>query len=326
MKAPRRAFTLIELLVVIAIIAILIALLLPAVQQAREAARRTQCKNALKQLGLALHNYHDVFGQLPPASIANGNTTSGGAVTTHGKNTSGLTLLLPYIDQAPLYNLYNHNSCASSSAYGGAFGSGGTMTCPGPTCTGDPAFNAAICQTKLAIFHCPSDNGNPLQPAQAYYGISPTIANGVRTNYDFSASNVHYNTQRTWMDAPTNRKYMFGDQSTTKIGDVTDGTSNTVAMTETLYDCASGRTSGWAFRGHTYNGLDIAQRPLNDVYPATHASAGFIRFWGTAASKHVGGLHILMGDGAVRFLSENVALETRQRLAWMADGLTLGEF
>ena len=109
MKFTRRGFTLIELLVVIAIIAILIALLLPAVQQAREAARRTQCKNHLKQWGLALHNYHDVFNQFPASAINPGcylsnnptylNYGSGGV-----RNTTGYLLLLPYLEQANLYS------------------------------------------------------------------------------------------------------------------------------------------------------------------------------------------------------------------------------
>src|SRR5689334_25157717 len=100
-RKVRIAFTLIELLVVIAIIAILIALLLPAVQQAREAARRTQCRNNLKQIGLALHNYHDAFGLFPYSTSMDGNcaTTTG---FTQIKNHRGWPLLLPYLDQAPL--------------------------------------------------------------------------------------------------------------------------------------------------------------------------------------------------------------------------------
>src|SRR5437870_4974281 len=103
---PRRlGFTLIELLVVIAIIAILIALLLPAVQQAREAARRTQCKNNLKQIGLAYHNYHDVFGQFPKCAIL-GIDVSTGSLRFDQSMSWGISIL-PYIDQAPLFNLYN---------------------------------------------------------------------------------------------------------------------------------------------------------------------------------------------------------------------------
>ena len=105
-RQDRRAFTLIELLVVIAIIAILIALLLPAVQQAREAARRTQCKNNLHQLGLALHNYHDVFGAFVPKS---GGTVRWGGGPCHLGNSerrSGFMGLMPYLDQAPLYNQF----------------------------------------------------------------------------------------------------------------------------------------------------------------------------------------------------------------------------
>jgi len=114
----RSGFTLIELLVVIAIIAVLIALLLPAVQQAREAARRTQCKNNLKQIGLALHNYHDVYGVLPPAHVYDGRAdsnpfgnrcTPGGAAGSQAifARAPWTVLILPYLDQAPLYNQFN---------------------------------------------------------------------------------------------------------------------------------------------------------------------------------------------------------------------------
>ena len=122
-------FTLIELLVVIAIIAILIALLLPAVQQAREAARRTQCKNAMKQIGLAFHNYHDVYGKFPQPSIL------GLTVTTGMKMTSAVsweTALLPYIDQAPVFNIFDTNRAIF-----------------------DPA-NAAAVKTVIPVYLCPS--------------------------------------------------------------------------------------------------------------------------------------------------------------------------
>ena len=113
-----RAFTLIELLVVIAIIAVLIALLLPAVQQARESARRTQCKNNLKQIGLSLHNYHDVSNMFPYASGSAASTVNNGgaAVMSTYRNQTGWVLLLPYFDQAPLYNSINQSAAMGSSA------------------------------------------------------------------------------------------------------------------------------------------------------------------------------------------------------------------
>ncbi len=125
-----RAFTLIELLVVIAIIAILIALLLPAVQQAREAARRTQCKNNMKQIGLALHNYHDTFNMFPyanggAASTVNSNLT----IMTTYRNQTGWVLLLPYFDQAPLFNTLNHSAAMGRWTNGGSR----TLAGGGPT-------------------------------------------------------------------------------------------------------------------------------------------------------------------------------------------------
>src|SRR5260221_10831944 len=102
-------FTLIELLVVIAIIAILIALLLPAVQQAREAARRTQCRNNLKQIGLALHNYHDTFTKFPPAMVRR-TWGSGVPTQTHSNGAAWSLRIAPYLDQAPLYNIFNFNA------------------------------------------------------------------------------------------------------------------------------------------------------------------------------------------------------------------------
>ncbi|HUQ71374.1 MAG TPA: DUF1559 domain-containing protein, partial [Planctomycetaceae bacterium] len=139
----RRGFTLIELLVVIAIIAILIALLLPAVQQAREAARRTQCRNNLKQLGLALHNYHDNFNIFPMgfSDVVAGNAER------NGSGWAWSAMVLPYLDQAPLYNQFNFNVTPYNC-----------VNCAAPI-TG----NQALVGTQLAAFSCPSD----VKPATA---------------------------------------------------------------------------------------------------------------------------------------------------------------
>jgi len=145
----RSAFTLIELLVVIAIIAILIALLLPAVQQAREAARRTQCKNNLKQLGLAMHNYHDVYNTFPH----NQNRWGGGPIGADQiPQWSWLVGILPYIDQAPLYNAFSYDVNVAD-------GNGGTIT--GDRNHNGIGVNQALAQTGMAAYICPSSpNGS----------------------------------------------------------------------------------------------------------------------------------------------------------------------
>src|SRR5262245_7826979 len=142
----RFGFTLIELLVVIAIIAVLVALLLPAVQQAREAARRSQCKNNLKQMGLALHNYHEVNNVLPPSTINPGSVYAANAGVTAGmvRNTTGYLLMLPYLEQTPLYNMVNFN-LATDIADWNSLG------------TNNPTGQSLTISQKLPVFRCPSD-------------------------------------------------------------------------------------------------------------------------------------------------------------------------
>jgi len=228
MRPTRRsAFTLIELLVVIAIIAVLIALLLPAVQQAREAARRTQCKNNMKQLGLAFHNYHDTLNCFPVNFAVRG---GGGGQAIVDTGHSWLTMCLPYIDQANLYSSINHNGPLAGNA-----------------------ANIAAAAMAIPAFLCPSDsgNGNGRLGNRSDYNVTPPGAWGV-TNYKACAgSNWQYGIA-AWnpVTSPIGKNAGSGDglnagngilcsnqQNTngpTRMRDVSDGTSNTFAIGENL--------------------------------------------------------------------------------------------
>ncbi len=283
----RRGFTLIELLVVIAIIAILIALLLPAVQQAREAARRSQCKNNLKQMGLAFHNYHEIFRTLPPGfvvdlTVANGSSGNGGI------GWSGF--ILPGIDQANLYNTLDFNADWRTG------------------------INEDACATFLNVYRCPSDttvehrNHDSMDdrvPASYLACFSGTAGSD-------SESNV------------TDADGTFFLNSSIKMRDISDGTSNTIAAGECINDfvafkdhfyIGSGSIGGWDGLSREYSEfLCSTDVPMNTT---TEVAFG---------SKHVGGAHFLLLDGAVRFLSENMNMTIYSNLGNRNDGEVLGEF
>jgi prepilin-type N-terminal cleavage/methylation domain-containing protein len=315
---PKRGFTLIELLVVIAIIAVLIALLLPAVQQAREAARRSQCKNNLKQIGLALHNYHETFSVFP----------YGGEIS---KNQTGLVMLLPYLDQAPLYNTLNFNA---------AMGKWYNQTTTGPT-PATAAVNLAAARVRMNVFLCPSDNGNPtLSDDATYYGCSTSSATpSYKSSYGLSTYTAFTRLKTDpqyspWTTQAQTVRALFGWDSKSQIRDVVDGTSNTVAASETTLEIYNGRTGPWSCT-HWVGGplVEFAQAP-NQWWLAPYASAqnpspgipGRLQSWAMPGSTHTGGLQVLMADGAVRFISQNLALQTMYSLARISDGTVLGEF
>lgn len=305
--SSRRGFTLIELLVVIAIIAVLIALLLPAVQQAREAARRTQCKNQLKQLGLALHNYHDTtVNTFPPGYITNAGTTA--PYLFWGWN----VMLLPQMDQAPLYNQL------SSGALNFNNGLGYLTTAIAP---------ASTVQSNLAALRCPSDTGTPTTTISTIEGtaVNGTTAQFGRSNYLAVVGATAIGT--TAID-PATYGGVFGANSRRGLRDMTDGSSNTVLIGERFSPSAVGLGDGiWA--GVTSNNTALGQaNALGDTsVRINYGMAAGVRPATTGfGSMHVGGGHFLMGDGAVRFVSENVDLLTYQRLSTIADGNTTGEF
>lgn len=322
-RKSRRGFTLIELLVVIAIIAVLIALLLPAVQQAREAARRSQCQNNLKQLGLALHNYHDAFQVFVYRS--GGTAASGGNKLGNRDRLSGLVALLPNLDQAPLYNQIS----GSLTIDGNAFPAMG----PVPWHTASANWSYTPWEASIPSFRCPTA-GQHLAPNQ--FGISGPMGT---TSYMFCAGDS------TKVRVKLSETYRFrgicGWQSRTRIKDISDGASNTIIMGERRLPVAPGDI------GHSVNGgsskipLDCkatynkglqtyvsggTPQPLtgsrwpdggssfscfNTILPPNSPSCmenggdendGFY----SAGSQHVGGCMVLMADGAVRFISENI--------------------
>jgi len=319
-----RGFTLIELLVVIAIIAILIALLLPAVQQAREAARRTQCKNNLKQFGLALHNYMDTASRLPPAGIHNFEITNNNGLSPNADSTSWgpswITLSLPYIEQANLYAQYNFSSIRARD-------------------------NPTVVSVILSAVQCPSDSASE----KAKYA---NTANFARGNYAvncgagnaFSGTDFNLSKER----GPFAMSNYYG----TRIAGLTDGTSNTILVAEIVAGDRTGDVRGaWAYptgvvisnSDPSYTAPRIRLRPNGNALDNNfrdrpgrcqaanddrilRCAAGGGRAVQTARSKHTGGVQVCLADGSGRFISENIDVSIWLNLLSMADGNPIGEF
>jgi len=319
----REGFTLVELLVVIAIIAVLIGLLLPAVQSAREAARRSSCTNQIKQLGIAMHVFQEAQKHFPPAQVANRDCGDGAGITMANtptyvaKNINGLVLLLPFLEQQSLYDQFDFNF---------AFGTGvhGTISPAPPLAGGGTGPNATIAARPAPpAFACPSD--------------PPVAGFERRTNYDFVVIRA-WNACSVWKARSGANKTMFEDDSKCRPQDIQDGLSNTAAMTETWRECCcNGSNPEWAQRGYTQVGLNLAFNPPNTTrYNVSWGSPPHMCFdqfnnrrlgdWMTTGSKHPGGLNVVMADGAVRFLSEAADTTLRTRLERIADGQPTGAF
>ena len=319
----RRGFTLIELLVVIAIIAVLIALLLPAVQQAREAARRTQCRNNLKQLGLAMHNYASTNGGLPMAK----NTSAGAGLTQFPAQAR----ILPFIDMANLYQQINWNLSNTDPSNLAAW----SMTVPAFRCASDADGMQAVAGGR----------------SNYYTNYGTIIGNGLPS---LVVGGTNYG-----MPFPDG---LFYQDSFVRIGDILDGSSNTAMMSERMLgdgsnaistrnsdtfqpgvypaDTASavticratntadltkqGKSNGgvsWLSPDHTttYYFHVLPPNDLSCMYPPSRIST-------TANSRHVGGVHTVMADGAVKFVSSNIDINVWQAVGSRKGGEVVGDF
>ncbi len=310
----RRGFTLIELLVVIAIIAILIALLVPAVQKVREAAARMQCQNNLKQIALGTHNHHDVYKRLPPSinlpiSNQSGAIFPSNALVTSGKVSqppvagaffSWCEAILPYIEQAPLYNKLN----LTQREY---------ANCNGPNSPG---------ATVVPIFICPSDRLDA--------GTVSTFVSG-GTTYYFGMNSYGCNGgTQDWFYTSMTTDGVFWINSHVRLGDITDGTSNTLFFGERFhYDpvfTTINTLGGWAWANANANQDYVLSTPLPVNYTIPPGSPNNFTFTDPRTcnfgSGHTGGANFALADGSVRFLTliGNNDLPLLQALSTRAGG------
>ncbi|MCA9048219.1 MAG: DUF1559 domain-containing protein [Planctomycetaceae bacterium] len=317
----KKGFTLIELLVVIAIIAILIALLLPAVQQAREAARRTQCKNNLKQLGLALHNYHDVYKMFPPAGTIQRGGSAANQRAMDQTDAWGWPLrILPYIEQTNLYNQIGVGDSTVSTPHT-------AMSNVIDYLTANSGSQEELFTRTIPTYLCPSSPGDSVNKYQQNLG--------------------------TLMYSLTSRIAVYPNGANpycVTIGDILDGTSNTILAGEKSLQEQPFRSIGanWANYRPCGSRIQIVHhaRPINTPFDGTHNATNNCYQENTPnlvtraviASAHTGGAQILLCDGTVRFVSENIESDPQannstlggnylfQNLFNLTDSNPIGEF
>lgn len=305
-------FTLVELLVVIAIIGILVALLLPAVQSAREAARRMSCSNNLKQLGIALHNYHDTFKEFPPEKIMRRRPTGelvcqpGGPQLWDADPGNWAILLLPYIEQKNQYDIINWSRRYNQTP------------------------NIPVFRTTYPVYSCPSSIKRKLVNA----GIRGWSFSGNTeiTNY-FAVIGNNWTVKvgrGNNNECNDNTDGMFHQESGVRLGEVVDGTSNTFMVSEAI---------GYEPRHPTVVGNQTCARgPLNRniicdgrglrISALTHMRVppNGISRWFASSSFHPGGVQITMGDGSVHFISNTINNTTWRALATKAGGESVSGF
>jgi prepilin-type N-terminal cleavage/methylation domain-containing protein len=329
----RRGFTLIELLVVIAIIAILIGLLVPAVQKVREAAARLQCQNNLKQLGLAMHTYHDANKKLPFGEghgSSQVGTNPGTSVTARGC-CWGLwqSMILPYIEQASMLRLWQ-NHLGSDNAGRAITGTGNRLR------YGDSPNVENVTSKQLAILTCPSDNPNPGAITTNIGGVTYAITShnyvvnyGNGTNYGLDptvGATPPFPAGYRVLAAP------FGMAPYVKrLTDITDGTSNTLLASETVQGIGGDlRGFTWWAPGAQFTTFyppntslpDIVTQSCNNQPAQNLPCQNNGGAWNiqAARSRHTDGVNVVLGDGSVRFVSQSINIDVWRATSTIAGG------
>ena len=355
-KKRSRGFTLIELLVVIAIIAVLIALLLPAVQQAREAARRTQCKNNLKQIGLGFHNYHDTALLFPSAG---GNYALNTAVFPCNGSSQWVGIL-PYMDLSNVFNQWdfvNFIPAVSSPGFNTKNANlANNVNLPWINCPSSTLTNNS--NVGLQPYVTPANSVGNIQCAQ-YHGIAGAAPFGTFTDTTGSQNPLAVFGGAILIGGITSNRGMVPDYSCVGIRDCTDGTSNTLLVGEIsgfIKDTAGGQHDrrpggnfGW-FMGGWNNQFGVVAGPNYSNTTIRYAPNSKVVITGSTwslqgcgsdpgnletdadrsntpmSSFHSGGVHVLLTDGTVRFLSDNIDMNVLTVLAVRNDGLPVGSF
>ncbi len=355
-----RGFTLVELLVVIAIIGVLVALLLPAVQQARESARRMQCANNLKQYGVAIHTYHDQWNKIPTAPMANAQNGN------WGLQVPGMqAIILPQMEQQPLYDKINWNWSTTATI----------VRAPGWTVTANGYMSPVagpgglVCaeQVQVPYAMCPSDSSPPLGPDTNWYAANTSYSGSMGSQQTpdcdpggcgqlFNTPGIHTellpggNASDGGNGNPNQISGVFtrgGIKGGINFGAVRDGLSNTIFMGELIGECTNDWSGGWWRFIGTGSGLASTSPGINlmtlcastpqEAFQKGYPYNGINSFpecvnvchWKLGhgfRSRHPQGCQFVFGDGSVHFISQNVNYATYQRLGGRRDSLPIGDY
>jgi prepilin-type N-terminal cleavage/methylation domain-containing protein/prepilin-type processing-associated H-X9-DG protein len=336
-RNKRRGFTLVELLVVIAIIGVMVGLLLPAVQAAREAARRMSCSNNSKQIGLAMHNYHDTFNVLPKPGFHNRDIIVNASSSSSSQ--SWMVAILPFIEQGAIYDQFDFSHSGGDRGFR------------------DNRNNLLLGSREISTYRCPSDGGRKALLTLSSTWVYPdgTAGGLARGNYGINGGSGSI-FSRTDFRRPLERgPFHFGGSGTPSPGepyaarfaDIRDGLSNTVLIGELLApEVANDIRAAWMYASSSYitggapsyanprfqltpngNALDDTKmdRPGTCGYVGVpdrqlRCVAGGSRGFQTSRSRHPGGVHVTMADGAVKFITDSVPLQVWLTLLAMQDG------